>query len=529
MKSAKTARKMLALLSVGCMVLLGSCGGDDSSTTSTAGQSSDSGSSTEAWYVQYKGDEVTDGQNLTAYVNDQTAMLVSYDINGTQISDVSYSSSNDSVISIDSTTGYMSVNAAGEASITASNANDSQTYNFTVYETQVANGYYNYTTASYEEKAEILGNLEKYAVDNYLTGMTIFSNGGYVIYNSDRYTPIPTSYISGYGWGTVKEGILSSELTNARGGRSNYYQVATTSLYEHANAMDASGSTVSEFADYFSSYYFNTRLNATNDSYEWYPSLSLDNRPIAVDENGNMTSSDYGSRWRIHVRTGDDAPVYRTASTATYNGVEISQWDGQKVTLEDYLTPFKFMLTYWNGQYRAADLTDSYSGAAFAGAANYYVATTEDPGDGSVWDDDLWATYMGDEDGLLPDGSRGNIITGTDSEGDYIEFNLMYDCTQFYAMYYLTSNLYSPLPPGFRRTLGCRQSRQEAYRLQPRRHHALDRTLLHRRILDEQDHHHQKRSVLRIRRRTERTVHPERRSHLEKGLSDPRIPVEPCR
>ncbi len=463
MKSAKTARKMLALLSVGCMVLLGSCGGSDSSTSSstggqssdsstsssTEGQSSDSGSSTEAWYVQYKGNEVTDGQNLTAYVNDQTAMLVSYDINGTQVSDVSYSSSNDSVISIDSTTGYMSINAAGNASVTASNANDSQTYNFTVYETQAANGYYNYSTGTYEEKAEILGNLEKYAVDNYLTGMTIFSNGGYVVYNSDRYTPIPTSYISGYGWGTVKEGSLSSELANARGGRSNYYQVATTSLYEHANAMDTQGSTVSEFADYFSSFYFNTRLNATNDSYEWYPSLALDNRPIAVDESGNMTSSDYGSRWRIHVRTGDDAPVYRTASTATYNGVSISQWDGRKVTLEDYLTPFKFMLTRWNGQYRAADLTDSYSGSAFSGAANYYNATETDPEDGSVWNDDLWATYMGDEDGLLPDGSRGNIITGTDEDGDFIEFNFMYDCSQFYAMYYLTSNLYSPLPQDF--------------------------------------------------------------------------------
>ena len=452
MKTNKVAKRMLMLLSVGCVTLLGACGGSDSSTTSSTGggqTSSTSGTSnTDAWYIQYRGNEVSDGASLTAYVNEQTAMLVAYDINGSQISDVSYSSNNESVLSIDTTTGYITANAAGTATVTARNDNDSQSFNFTVYETEAANGAYSYATASYEDKAEILGVLEKYAVDNYLTGLTIFSNGGYVCYNSDRYTPIPTNYVSGYGWGTRKEGVLSSELPNALGGRPTYYQLVTTTLPQHANAMDASGSDVSDFADYFTTAYYSTRLNATNDGYEWYPSLATDDRPLAVDDNGNVIDSDLNSRWRIHVRTGDDAPVYRTASTATYNGVNISKFDRQKVQLEDYLTPFKFMLTNYNGQYRGSELTDGTSG--FVGAANYFNATPTKPSDGdAVWNDTLWDTYMGDEDGLLPDGSRGNIITGTDEDGDYIEFNLLYPCSQFYAMYYLTSSLYSPLPQEF--------------------------------------------------------------------------------
>ena len=44
---------------------------------------------------------------------------------------------------------------------------------------------YNYVASSYKEKLDILGKLEKYAVDNHLTGITLFENGGYVMY-SDR-------------------------------------------------------------------------------------------------------------------------------------------------------------------------------------------------------------------------------------------------------------------------------------------------------------------------------------------------------
>ena len=67
-----------------------------------------------------------------------------------------------------------------------------------------------YVAASYEERTVILGILEKYAVDNFLTGLTIYGNGGYVMYQ-DRVNPGTgdwTNYIPGYGFGVLAEGDL---------------------------------------------------------------------------------------------------------------------------------------------------------------------------------------------------------------------------------------------------------------------------------------------------------------------------------
>ena len=67
-----------------------------------------------------------------------------------------------------------------------------------------------YVAASYEERTVILGILEKYAVDNFLTGLTIYGNGGYVMYD-ERVNPGTgdwTNYIPGYGFGVLAEGDL---------------------------------------------------------------------------------------------------------------------------------------------------------------------------------------------------------------------------------------------------------------------------------------------------------------------------------
>jgi hypothetical protein len=67
-----------------------------------------------------------------------------------------------------------------------------------------------YVSASYEERTVILGILEKFAVDNFLTGLTIYGNGGYVMYN-ERVNPGTgdwSNYIPGYGFGVLAEGDL---------------------------------------------------------------------------------------------------------------------------------------------------------------------------------------------------------------------------------------------------------------------------------------------------------------------------------
>ncbi len=67
-----------------------------------------------------------------------------------------------------------------------------------------------YVAASYEERTVILGILEKYAVDNFLTGLTVYGDGGYVMYN-ERVNPGTgdwSNYIPGYGFGVLAEGDL---------------------------------------------------------------------------------------------------------------------------------------------------------------------------------------------------------------------------------------------------------------------------------------------------------------------------------
>lgn len=453
----KRTTRLIAILGIGCIGLLAGCN-NDSSTSPTSSTNPNSSVTTPVetgFYVTYKGAEVSDGDSLTIDVNDQVARLYCHDLDtGSDVtSSASFSSSNPTVLSV-AANGMLTALQAGTATITVTDPTDAEfslALNFTVTRTTVATGVNSYSTVDYDEKANILGVLEKYAVENYLTGITLFSNGGYVAYNS-RYRPTPTSYVSGYGWGTMREGRLNGVIENPETGHDpSYYQVGTTAVASHANAMDASGSDVSDIASYFTTSYYSTRLNATNDGYEWYPSLATDARPVAVDDNGNIISSNYNRRWRIHLRTkanGDTVPVYRTSSTATMNGYNISQLNGKEVELTDYLTPFKLMLTAWNGQYRGSELTDGVSG--FSGAASYYNSTTEAPDDGSIYDENAWASIMGDEKtGLTSTGERGNIIVGTDDEGDYIEFNLLYPCTQFYAMYYLSFSLYSPLPIDF--------------------------------------------------------------------------------
>lgn len=429
--------------------LLASCKSNPSSSYQPSSNSSTSKPTSHSYLVQYRGQEVVSNSSLEIYVNETTAMLCAYYTDGS-VADVTYESSDASVLTVDPNSGYLTALKPGNATITVKNDQDSgdpdKKFNFTAVASTVQSGARSYATASYEEKANILGVLEDYAVDNYLTGLTMFSNGGYVVYNG-RYTPTPNNYVSGYGWGTMKEGVLKANSTSNIGNKS-YYHSGMITLFAHANAMDASGSDVSDLANYTTASYYSTRLNATNDGYEWYPSLATCKAPIPVDEQGNTieaTSNTLNRRWRIYVRTGDLAPVYKTASTLD----NIRPYNNRRVVLEDYLTPFKFMLTNANGQYRGSELTDGVSG--ITDAVTYFNSTSSVAGN-ELCDEQKWNDIMGnsnDPQKLNSEGKRGSLITGTDSTGDYIEFNLLSPCTQFYAMYYLSSSLYSPLPMDF--------------------------------------------------------------------------------
>lgn len=443
MKNMKKGLTLLALVSV---ALLGSCGGNQPSV----GPSTDTGNSGHtsditdvAFYVTYKGQQYEQGAGIEVYLGDKTAILVATDLTG-NVPEFTYTSSDPSVLGVDENNGLLKPVKAGSADITVHPTGDdtqNMVFTVTVKATQQAEGAFSYATASYEEKANILGALEKYAVDNYLTGITMFSNGSNIVYNN-RYVPTAPSYINGYGWGTMREGKLTGKLPNPFIGHdAEMYQVGTTALPAHLNAMNASGSDVSDAAQHITTSYFSTRMNETNDGYEWYPLLSTDDRPLPLSDSGSVITENQDSvlsnKWRIHVKTGEDF-VYRTASTKSKNGVQLKSFDGRKVALDDYIAPIKYMLTGYNGQYRGPEQTKGISGLGLE-AADYLAKTSNLTGDYNYYNEKLWKECNMD-----------NVVkTGHDESGDYIEFTLQQPCTQFYAMYYLSSSLYSPLPGDF--------------------------------------------------------------------------------
>ena len=124
--------------------------------------------------------------------------------------------------------------ADGVATIMATEESTGMTaaLQITVSSATEANGGFNYASLAGEEalttREAVLGNLEKYAMDNHLTGITLFENGGYVKY-SQRIT-LPTSeYITGYGFGILSEGTIESDMPSEENPNHRRYLHSATS------------------------------------------------------------------------------------------------------------------------------------------------------------------------------------------------------------------------------------------------------------------------------------------------------------
>ena len=306
-----------------------------------------------------------------------------------------------------------------------------------------ANAGYNYA-ADKEARLDILGKLEQYAMENYLTGITLFENGGYVRYSSRVEVPA-TEYITGYGWGILSEGRLNGTLPKEVV-EPTYLQSATSSDPLSINAWDATGSQVSDLNGYISSSYWGTKMKGT-DSYEWYPVLAKDtikvdgvdtpfNRPIHVEPD-NPTN--LYKKWRIYVKTGEEDGIkYRTASTANaaYNNLDVK--------LEDYEFVYQMLLSERSQVVRGSELAGDTSYGIKGGQAFFRKSKNVKDNDKL---DQLWE-QMKSKDEL-------GIKTGKDAvNGSYIEIELINPIDEFTAMYTLSSNLYTPIPKSFIQKVG---------------------------------------------------------------------------
>ena len=392
----------------------------------------------------------------------------------------SYSSSNPSVLDVDDE-GNVTAMAKGSArlAVTEAVSGKSATLSITVTDADPAVGGFNYASASGAEaiakRTEILGQLEKYAMDNHLTGITLFENGGLVKY-SER-VKLPTSdYITGYGFGLFSEGMLEGTLPFSTT-TPTYLHTAMSSNPTSINARNDTGSQVSELEGHITQAYWGTRLNSTKDGYEWYPQLAKDtikvngvdvpfNRPVPVvvdkDEDDNITgeteifsqqdpkasASGLYNTWRIYVKTAntDQRLKYRYAGEPWKDGSGNNLLlDNRPIQLKDYEFAYRYLLTGSHSLKRGAEAAGDQT-YGIVGAQRYYNNTqnklTTDEEARNTWNN------------MKADGKLG-LKTGTDSvNGEYIQLTILNPIDSFTAMYTLSNNLYSPLPEEFLQAIG---------------------------------------------------------------------------
>lgn len=283
-----------------------------------------------------------------------------------------------------------------------------------------ANGMISYADRDNKERLTMLSLLETYAYRTGTAGMPLFENGSTNLYN-ERLTLGTENYIPGYGFGTLEEGGITADLEyESNPDWKRYYHTLNASDPGTLNYLNDQGSEVSNFYDYIKASYFTQFMNDTKDGYDWVPELAME-KPAAVnDEDGNGTAT----KWRFQVRTGAEGLKYTTGSKMESRAA----FHNREVALEDYLTPYKLLLTQSNQMYRGSEMANSSTGAV-AGAKEFYDGTA-DGFDQELWDKVGIKAY--EEDGK-----------------SYLEIEYTQEMTAFYAMYYCNSGLYMPIPQDF--------------------------------------------------------------------------------
>lgn len=284
----------------------------------------------------------------------------------------------------------------------------------------LANGVFSYASLTPAEKTEILGILEAYAVRNGITGISLFEDGAYAMYHPDLVLG-SENYIVGYGFGTLAEGSIKADLaTETNPAWKKYYHALNADDPGTANYWNDQGEEVGDFYGYFGASYFTTFMNANKDGYDWVPELAKE-KPTAVnDDNGDGAAT----TWRFPVRTGKDGLKYNTNSTlrAAYNN--------RDVALQDYLTPFRLLLNAQNGLFRGSEMAKSNANSYIKGAESYFNKTKTNPE--TSFDEEVGLKVYEDENGV-----------------EWFEVEFVGELTSFYAMYYISSSLYMPVPQAF--------------------------------------------------------------------------------
>lgn len=294
-----------------------------------------------------------------------------------------------------------------------------KTYDAMLGKVPYADGIKSYAGSDNAERTNMLGILEAYAVNVGTTGISLYENGRYVMYNP-RITLGTENYIVGYGFGTLAEGAITADLeyeTNPDWKR--YYHTFDVSDPGTLNYLNDQGSQVGDLYGYIGASFFTNFMNETKDGYDWVPELAME-KPVAL----NAGADGSATKWRFQIRTGNEGLKYTTGSAIASRAA----FNDRPVALEDYETPFILLLTQSNQYYRGSELANQTTGA-IVGAKEYYQGTAGGF-DAALWENVGIKTY--EEDGK-----------------SYFEFEFTQPMSSFYAMYYISSSLYMPIPQDF--------------------------------------------------------------------------------
>ena len=293
-----------------------------------------------------------------------------------------------------------------------------------------ANGFHSYVNYSYEEKTEILGLLEAYAVKNHLTGLSLYDNASYMMYHESVVKGSDT-YIPGYGFGILREGNLNAPLeTETNPLWQWYYHKGLKTNVQSVNVMNDKSSDVAELNSYTSSTYWGTKLNDTKDGYEWFGIQSSSNRPIPVDPQ-QFDDQVYATKYKFELKVGSEYK-YNTNSTIS----EISAFDGREVALEDYVTPYIMLFSKQFGTKRAQEFISS--SLSINGLKDYYAKST--------------TTSYAELNELFNE-NVGLRVYEQDGNA-WMEVEFTEKCNEYTAMTYLSNAIFTPVPVDFIEVLG---------------------------------------------------------------------------
>ena len=292
-------------------------------------------------------------------------------------------------------------------------------------------------------RAEVTGQLEQYAIKNGLTGISLSDNGGYSLYNDRVKSPLldNDSYIPGYGFGTFQYGQLTKALKGETSEKYKMFyhsQIDPSSDKNTLNYLDSDNADVSDMYSYVSSSYFTTYLNKDLKSYSYMGNLARVDKPIPLNKDEN---TQLATKWKVPVYVGGDQDTETAKKGLTFRSgskdSKYSAFDNKKVTLSDYLTPFKLLATGSVGWYRGTEQAgEDTANRQIKGFAEYFKSSKQAT---SLASDEEFSKKVG----VSLDYSDNSVI---------IEFNAGF--SEEFAIYQIDSLWSNPLNEEFIKTLG---------------------------------------------------------------------------